>query len=380
MIDGQFRRAAESAFARDRAAADGLRATADAALARGPFSVIDKAALPPSGDRHDYMSLGTYWWPDPDRPGGVPYIRRDGQVNPEIELFDRPRLSQLADAVTTLAAAWHLLRQPDHAERAALLLRAWFLDPATRMNPHLRFGQSIPGRCAGRCIGIIDSECLVRIAQSAELLAGSPAWSPDDDTALRAWFGIYLDWLLTNELGREEAAERNNHGTCYDVQVVGLALHLGRIDLARSILAAVPARRIAVQIETDGRQPLELARTRAWTYSLKNLAALLNLAAWGRGLGIAVWEWSGPDGRSIARALDWLAPVALAGRSWTDAEIGGCDPAALHPHLVRAAHLDPSRLPALTAAGIDVDAVCLRTFAGCPLGAVGAVGGRRGFH
>lgn len=376
VIDAATRRGAESAV-RDPAITAALRRTAEAALAVGPFSVMDKAVVPPSGDRHDFMSLGTYWWPDPDRPDGVPYIRRDGQVNPEIERLDRPRLSQMVDAVSVLAASWHLLREPAHSARAGLLLRTWFLDPATRMNPHLRFGQGIPGRCEGRCIGIIDSECLARVVDALALLVGAPGWSDADRAGLDSWLGSYLDWLLEDPLGRAEADERNNHGTCYDVQVVALARHLGRDALVRGVLAAVPGRRILVQIEADGRQPLELARTRAWTYSLKNLAALLNLAGWSRELGIDLWGFRGVDGRGIPAALDLLAPVALAGAAWPYPELGGCRPAALLPALVRSTVFDPARRAALAAAGVDEDAIALQVFTSCPLG---AVGGRHGFH
>lgn len=364
VINPETLRAAENAYARNPAAASRVRATADAALTAGPFSVMDKILVPPSGDKHDYMSLGPYWWPDPDRADGIPYIRRDGQINPETERFDRPSLNKMVNAVVSLAAAWHLTRTPTYAARAALLLRTWFLDPATRMNPHLRFGQGIPGRCDGRCIGIIDSECLAHLVDAATLLADAPAWPAAERDGLRAWLTSYLDWLLTSELGREEAAERNNHGTCYDVQVVALALYLGRDDLARQVLAQVPERRILPQIEVDGRLPLELARTRAWFYSIMDTDALLNLAGWGHALGLDLWGFAGSDGRSIPKALDWLTPFALAGQPWKHQELGGWNGAKLHPALVRAAQFDPRRSPALQTAGIDADLVCLQIVAG----------------
>jgi hypothetical protein len=357
-------------------------AAAEAALSAGPFSVMQKAALPPSGDRHDFMSLGTYWWPDPARPDGRPYLRRDGEVNPQIEDFDRPRLSQMADAVSTLAMAAHLSGDGRFAPRAALLLRTWFVDPATRMNPHLRYGQAIPGICEGRCIGIIDTECLARVADGVTLLEAQGAWSGSDRRALRDWLTAYLDWLVTSPLGMAEAEERNNHGTCYDVQVVALALHLGRMDLAQAVLARVGERRIAVQIEADGRQPLELARTKAWTYSLKNLFALLNLAGWAGQLGIDLWGYRSGGGGSIAQALEWMIPYALGERPWTHPEIGGFTGAHLFPALMRAGQMPNGERyrEALKSADVSEDEVCLKTVTHCPLGAAGATGDRRGFH
>jgi hypothetical protein len=370
---------AAAAFQRGGAAADTLITRADAALVTGPWSVMDKQAVPPSGDKHDFMSLGTYWWPDPDRADGRPYIRRDGHTNPEIELLDRPRLSLMADAVALLAAAVHLTRKQVYAERAALLLRTWFLDPATRMNPHLRFGQGIPGRCDGRCIGIIDSECLVRVCDAIVLLRQAGLLPPAVDAGMTAWLGTYLDWLLTDPLGIAEAAEGNNHGSCYDVQVVALAQHVGRRDVATRVLAAVPSRRLATQIEADGRMPHELARTKAWSYSLKNLMALLNLAGWS---GRTVWDWRGADGRSLPAALDWLLPFALGRQAWQHQELGGFHGRSLTTALLRASQLDGGGryTEALHDLCADPGETALQTLAGFPLGAVGTIGGRRGFH
>lgn len=378
-LDAQTIADATAAFLHGGPAAAALIARADAALTSGPWSVMDKQAVPPSGDKHDFMSLGTYWWPDPATPDGRPYIRRDGQTNPEIELLDRPRLSLMADAVALLAAAAHLTRKQAYAERAALLLRIWFLDPATRMNPHLRFGQGIPGRCDGRCIGIIDSECLVRVCDAIVLLRQADLLPPAVDSGMAAWLATYLDWLLTDPLGIAEAAEGNNHGTCYDVQVVALARHVGRNDEAGRILAAVPERRLATQIEPDGRMPHELARTKAWSYSLKNLMALLNLADWS---GRTIWDWRGADGRSLPAAIDWLLPFALGRQTWQHQELGGFHGRSLTTALLRASQLDGSGryLDALRELGADPGETALQTLAGFPLGAVGTIGGRRGFH
>lgn len=378
-VDAQTTACAMAAFRRGGSPADALIARADTALGSGPWSVMDKEAVPASGDKHDFMSLGTYWWPDPDQPDGRPYIRRDGQTNPEIELLDRPRLSLMADAVALLSAAAYLTGGEVYAKRTTLLLHTWFLDPATRMNPHLRFGQGIPGLCDGRCIGIIDSECLIRVCDAIVLLRQRGLLPSAVDTAMSAWFATYLDWLLLDPLGIAEAAEGNNHGTCYDVQVVALARHVGRCDDARRVLAAVPARRLATQIEPDGRMPRELARTKAWSYSLKNVMALLNLAGWDDG---TIWRWRDADGRSLPAALDWLLPFALGRQPWQHQELGGFRGQSLATALLRASQLDGGGryTEALRGLGADSGETALQILAGFPLGAVGAIGGRRGFH
>jgi hypothetical protein len=314
-----------------------LEADAKKALAIAPMSVMDKSITPPSGDRHDYVSQAPYWWPDPARPDGRPYIRKDGVRNPEInEITDRDNLGRLGDAVATLGLAYAYTGREPYAAHAARLVRAWFLDPATRMNPHLQYGQYIPGINEGRGIGIIETRNLPELLDGVMLLAGSPAWTPADEAGLQAWMRAYLTWLLESTHGRDEAKNGNNHETWYDVQVAGLALYTGQADLARRTLDGARAR-IAAQIEPDGRQPRELARTRSWHYSEFNLAAFMDLATLGRHVGVDLWGYRTADGRSIRQAVDFLVPFAAGERAWPFDQITPFSPGTIHPLLRRGA-------------------------------------------
>lgn len=308
-----------------------LRLEANEALKQGPFSVMYKKMTPPSGDKHDYMSRGPYWWPDPKKPDGLPYIRRDGQRNPETitDNFDRLALGQMTDAVQTLTIAWYFTNHKPYAVHAAALLRTWFLTPSTKMNPHLRFGQAIPGRTQGRDIGIIDTARLVRIVDAVGLLESSQAWTAKDQNAMRDWCAEYLKWLRTSKHGLGEEKKLNNHGTWYDAQVASLALFTGQNDVARKIIAQVSSRRIDKQIEPDGSQPLELARTKSLGYSTGNLSGLFRLAIMGEKLGIDLFRYESPDGRSIRKALDFLAKYVESGDKWPYKQITRQRPAAL---------------------------------------------------
>ena len=304
-----------------------LEQSAREAMKVGPFSVMEKDRTPPSGDKHDYMSQGPYWWPDPAQPDGLPYIRKDGLRNPEInQISDRGQLRQLCDAVEKLALAYYFSGDEAFAERAALLLRTWFIDEKTRMNPHLQFGQGIPGINTGRGIGIIETVSLTNVADAIGLLAGSKAWSEADERAMRDWYMRYLAWMLESPYGKDESAAKNNHGTYYDVQTVTFALFTDQPDVAKRILNEVGAKRIAVQIEPDGRQPLELERSKAWSYSVMNLRGLMHLANLGRRFDLDLWMYETPDGRSIRKALDFLAPYATGERPWPHEQINGFRP------------------------------------------------------
>lgn len=314
-----------------------LRDQADEALNQGPFSVTDAGPVPPSGDPHDYTSVGPYWWPDPQKPDGLPYIRRDGRVNPEYYEHDTVPRERMCDAVETLALAYYLTGHTPYAERAALLLRTWFLDLKTRMNPNLQFGQAVPGHSTGRGVGLIDTASFIGLVDAVGMISGAEGWTADDQRSLETWFGEFLDWMLESRYGRDEAAASNNHGTWYDAQVASYALFARRSDLARRILSEAATKRIASQIEPDGRQPQELARTRSFSYSVMNLRGMFTLAALAERVQVDLWNLQTDDGRSIRKALDWLAPFASGEKPWSYEQIGPVTPESLYPLLRRAA-------------------------------------------
>src|SRR2546429_2334463 len=223
-----------------------LQRDAQRALGEGPFSIVNKAVTPPSGDKHDYTSQAPYFWPDPKSPNGLPYIRRDGERNPEINrITDHHSLDQLEASVETLALAFYFKGDEAYAARAMQLLRAFFLDPATRMHPNLEYAQFVPGINTGRGIGLIETRGLTHVVDAIGLLAGSKALTEADHRGLQDWFGKFLQWMQESKNGREEAATKNNHGTYYDVQGGFFALFLGQRALAVRVLQEARQKRIA---------------------------------------------------------------------------------------------------------------------------------------
>ena len=313
-----------------------LEADADKALAAGTFSVVMKNVTPPSGDKHDYMSQAPYFWPDPSKKDGLPYIRRDGERNPEInKISDHRSMDQMIGAVSTLALAYYFKRDERYAAKAVEILDAWFLDPKTRMNPNLQYGQGIPGVTTGRGIGLIETRGLTRVVDAMGLLAGSKALSGAQRSGIENWFEKFLAWMQTSRNGRDENDAKNNHGTFYDVQTASFALFLGKTDLAKRILETAKQKRITLQIEPDGRQPLELARTRAWGYSVGNLDGLTQLAILGERVGVDLWNYKTADGRSIRKAFEFLYPFSV-GEKWQYQLLGEWQSQILFPLLRRA--------------------------------------------
>jgi hypothetical protein len=290
---------------------DAVLESARAALAAAPLTVMQKSRTPPSGDKHDYMSMAPYFWPNPATANGLPFVNRDGEMNPESRKdHDGLRLQQTVARVHALALAWYLTRDAKYAQGAAKHLRVFFLDAATRMNPNLNFAQAVLGVSEGRSFGIIDTRDMPALVDALRLLDGAPGWTASDMNAMVRWCRAYLTWLLESKNGTEERATTNNHGVFYDEQVAALALFVGDTALAKKTIGESAKSRIASQIDGDGKQKRELDRTRPLHYSLFNLDAFTMLAEMGRHVGVDLWHYTAPDGGSIKKALLFVAPYA----------------------------------------------------------------------
>lgn len=332
LFDGKHLAAVRTGeFANDKKfqrALEELRLRADQALARKPSSVTSQSELAASGDPHDYVSFGTYWWPNPDTPDGLPYLRRDGLANEKlIAQGDRRHLNQMSADVVNLALAGYLFNEPRYSEHAAKLLRIFFLDTETRMNPNLRHGQLIRGVNTGRSFGIIDTQVLVWTLEGVRILELTDSLTDVDRAGLRKWFADYLDWLRHDPFCVPEQQAENNHGTFYDFQVVGLALFLGEEEVARQVLEAAKEHRIGLQVEADGKQPLEIERTRGFGYSCGNLMGLCALARLGQECNVDLWHYESPGGGSIAKAYDYLLPYLTTDTPWPGSQITAMEPA-----------------------------------------------------
>ena len=305
-----------------------LTAQADGYLTQGPWTVMDKPQTAPSGDKHDYISEAPYWWPTKpltaDNPWGCPYVQKDGVRNPAIDtITDHAERGQMFNAVYSLTLAWYYTGKSAYAERAALDLRTWFVDPATRMNPSLNFTQFIPCKVDGRGIGIIDfSQQFTDVLDAAAILdTGAPGWTSADRTGLTTWDRQFLSWLQTSQNGKDEAAATNNHGSFFDMQEAALALATGQQALAKTIVQTAETKRLDVQLTADGSQPLELTRTTSYHYSNFNLLALTRLAQIGQHVGVDLWHYTTPTGGNLLKSVDFVVPAATGAAAWTYPEL-----------------------------------------------------------
>jgi hypothetical protein len=317
------------------AALASLTATADADLTAGPWSVMDKTLTPPSGDKHDYMSLSRYYWPSDAGTGadaGCPYVHLDGQTNPDCSSnkYDHASRHAAMDAIYNLSLAWYFTGDSKYSDRAELVVRTWFLDAATAMNPNINYGEGVPCFRTGAATGVLNwTELLGELLDGLAILdSGAPGWTSTDQQQMNAWLTSFLTWLQTNALAVAENAATNNHGTWYDVGVSALLLYLGKTSDATTLVQTSETKRIATQITASGTQPQELSRTNSWGYSNWNLEGFCRLASTAKHVNVDLWSYTPPDGGTIAQATEFLIPGAEHGQSvWTHQQISPFYPA-----------------------------------------------------
>ena len=280
------------------------------------YSVMNKKQMPPSGDKHDYMSTGPYWWPDPTKPDGLPYIKKDGLRNPTYyDITDSQEINKVEDEALTLALAYYFTREKKYAKFASKLIKTWFLDTETRQNPNLNFGQGIPGLNTGRGTGIIETRDVYRVQDAAILIQETPNWSKENHQALKKWFSDYLTWMLESPIGKDEADSNNNHGTFYSEQVIAFALFSERPEVALNEIE-IFKNRMESQLKADGSQPFELARTKSWNYVNMNLYGYFLIAKLAENAKIQLWNQQISEGKNMKNALDWIVPYLKNEKNW----------------------------------------------------------------
>ncbi len=311
----------------DRAA---IQAAADEAIDRGPYSVVDKPEPGPSGDPHDYFHPAPYWWPNPKKPDGLPYVRQDGNrvpgtrlYEPDSDRFDRTRLQRLFDDTTTLVLAARITGDAAYGDHAGTLIRTWFIDPATRMNPNLNYAQVRRGHNGDRGSdnGLIETKDFYFFLDAVRLL-GDEALTD----GLRDWCSAFLDWLNTSEQGIKESRNENNHGTCFDLQAAALAAFLGDTATLQQVNLRAQARLLGT-ITATGEQPHEMSRTMTQHYCAFNLQSWINLFNLLEGAGLHPWNSAAAD--RLEQAMRWTLTESKQG--WGHPQIEPFEMARLAP-------------------------------------------------
>jgi hypothetical protein len=294
-----------------------ILSAAAAALGMAPVSITETQASLSSGGPHDFYSNGDYWWPNPNTTNGLPYVQRDGQTNPGNFTAHRKLVRQLSDAIAALGAAYEVTGEDRYAAQAARLLKVFFLDPATRMNPSLQYAQAVPGVSPGRGTGIIDTLHITEIPKAIKVMAHSPAFPPEVLNGLKQWFADYIQWMRTSRNGHAEANAGNNHAVAYWLQVAVFAQFTGDETNLAECRRRFTEVFVPKQMATDGSFPAELKRTKPYGYSIFQLDNMATLCQVLSTTNLDLWLFTLPDGRGIHKAVEFMYPFLADKSTWT---------------------------------------------------------------
>jgi len=296
---------------------------ADKRVGKPIITITENENLQASKDPHDYFSIGRYFWPDPSKTDGLPWINRDGETNPDsVKASDERKLGEMIHAVEYLSLAYSLTGDEKYGVEAARILRGFFLDAETKMNPHLDYGQSVPGKATGRGWGLIDTRGFMILPDVLNLLEKCPAWTAKDREGMRAWWTAFGNWMQTSKIGLQEKSAPNNHGAAYDVQLSAVLVMAEREEDAKKVLGESLPARLDAHITPEGKQPRELARTKSWSYSCFNLKNISKGSVMARSLGIDLWNHEGEGGRgSLKKAMLYLVPFLKNPEGWSEKQI-----------------------------------------------------------
>jgi Alginate lyase len=326
------------AVSRDGSRAAIIRKNAAAALKAGPWSVTFHRPDYIKADAHEYYSEGPYWWPDPRNPGG-PYIRKDGERNPDRYQHNRKDLGELCQSVLALGMGARFLGGAEYADRAAKVLSVWFLDAATRMSPDLEFGQAVRGVNTGRGTGLIDTVSLIHLAQGVMLIEDAGMLDKGVAAGVRRWYADFAYWMNTSKKGLDEKKAENNHGTWWTAQIAAYATFTNDNSLQSVAWDRYRSYLVPTEVKPDGSCPREEARTKSLSYSSMNLDGFSVLCCLGQMAGQDLWRFRTPQGTGIEKSFYYVLPYVI-------------DPAQWHKQQIAPYERDSVIFPGLAGAGL----------------------------
>ena len=288
---------------------------ADKVLIQAPQTVTMFLCKRSAGGKHDFYSEGDYWWPDLANPDG-PYIQKDGMTNPDNFIDHRKAMIRLSQIVGSLASAYKITGDEKYVKQAFVHLKAWFSDTATCMNPSLLYSQAIKGRFTGRGIGIIDTIQLMEVAQGIIAMQNAQCIDKKLLDAIKSWFSDYLRWLTTHQYGKDEMNAKNNHGTCWVMQVASFAKLIGNTEILEFCRTRYKETLLPDQMATDGSFPQELRRTKPYGYSIFNLDAMTMICQILSDEKNDLWNYKTTDGKSIRKGIEFLFPYMADKSKW----------------------------------------------------------------
>jgi len=232
----------------------------------------------------------------------------------------RLAMIRFSKIVGSLASAYLLTGNEDYVKHAFVHINAWFTDSSTMMNPNLLYAQAIKGVATGRGIGIIDTIHLMEVAQGIICMQNASCVDKATLLAVKNWFSQYIQWLTTHKYGVDEMNAKNNHCTCWVMQVASFAKLTENKEILDFCRLRFKNVLLPNQMAEDGSFPLELARTKPYGYSLFNLDAMVAICQILSANDDNLWEYTVGEGLSMRKGIDFMYPYIKDKSAWTYAQ------------------------------------------------------------
>lgn len=286
------------------------------ALTQPPITVTAQYCQRSAGGIHDFFSEGDYWWPNPQDING-PYIQKDGLSNPNNFTAHRKAMIRFSQIIGYLTSAYIITKNNQYVEHAFKHLDAWFVNDSTYMNPSLLYAQAIKGKVTGRSVGIIDMIQMMEVAQSVYVLEKLLVRHQYQIAKIKNWFSAYLQWVTTHPYGLEERDAKNNHSTCWVMQVAVFAKLTNNQTLLQDCKQRFKTILLPNQMSKNGSFSLELKRTKPYGYSLFNTDAMATICQVLSTNNDNLWQYTLQDERNIQQSIAFMYPFVKNKNAWT---------------------------------------------------------------
>lgn len=282
----------------------GIIKYADQCLSQ-PYVVVTEKTKSFCDDYHYYSSIGIYWWPDENSQTGMPYINKDGVLNPEYAEYDYLRLITLSKRLKYLSLAFFFTRDMRYYDYYVGQVEAWFVNKETLMYPNFEYAQVIPGRNnnKGRGAGLTEAVEFNTIIESFRLINSCRRIKRPLKKEIIQWFRDFSDWMANSETGKSCSNANDNTAICYDVILLNMSIFSENKERSQMLIRDFKSRRIDSQIDTDGRYTAELKRTKAYYYSIKSLSHIVDFSLLAESLGYHVYR---DNKKIIDKSVDYL--------------------------------------------------------------------------
>lgn len=302
-----------------------LKLLADKAIDESPYTITKYTAPETEGATiNDYYSDSPYWWPVEDDPT-APYLRRDGERNPDRFMDHKDEVAKLYKGVMSLAFYSYFTNNSNYGKKANDLLKVWFVDEATKMNPNLKNSQLIRNRTRKRGVGIIDGRRFAALTEAIILLKQNGQLDKEVFEGIRIWYSELLIWLTSSYYGLDEKQRGNNHGTWWSAQVALSSNLLQNSEEIKLLDEHSKHYLLDNQIDENARQPLEEARTKSLAYSMFNVTAHSYLNSIFIKNNIDNWNYVNKNGVTLISVVDYLIPFVINPSDWKIKQIGSVD-------------------------------------------------------